>query len=138
MPAVVKVEINPKKYGRLLARTLPSIIQNDEDHERMLSEIERLMDKGDDHLSPEEEQLLKLMVRLVQDYEDTYSPIEDAAPQEVLQHLMEERGLRQADLLPIFGSRGYVSDIVNGKRGISKELAKELGEFFNVSAELFI
>lgn len=138
MPAVVKVEINPKKYGRLLVRTLPSIIQNDEDHERMLSEIERLMDKGDDRLSPEEEQLLKLMVRLVQDYEDTYTPIEDASPQEVLQHLMEERGLRQADLLPIFGSRGYISDIVNGKRGISKEYARKLGDFFNVSAELFI
>ena len=33
---------------------------------------------------------------------------------------MEQRGLKQADLVPIFKSRGYVSDVINGKRAISK------------------
>ena len=34
--------------------------------------------------------------------------------------------------------RGYTSDVVNGKRGISKEHAKKLGELFHVSPSLFI
>jgi HTH-type transcriptional regulator/antitoxin HigA len=46
--------------------------------------------------------------------------------------------LRQAYLAPIFGSSGRVSEVVNGKRGISKAQAKALGEFFKVSPELFI
>jgi len=46
--------------------------------------------------------------------------------------------LRQADHVPIFGSRGRVSEVVNGKRAIGKAQAKTLGEFFKVSPELFI
>jgi HTH-type transcriptional regulator/antitoxin HigA len=56
----------------------------------------------------------------------------------MLAYLMEQRGLKQADLVPIFKSRGYVSDVINGKRAISKALAKQLAVFFNVSAGMFI
>jgi HTH-type transcriptional regulator / antitoxin HigA len=121
----------------LLAETLPAVIKTEDENERMLAEIERLMDKGD-RLTNEELALLELMSRLVEDYEEEAYPVEDAPPYRVLQHLMEANGLKQADLLPIFGSRGYASDVVNGKRGISKENAKELGEFFHVSPELFL
>jgi HTH-type transcriptional regulator / antitoxin HigA len=38
----------------------------------------------------------------------------------------------------IIGSKGVVSEVVNGKRSISKAQAKALGEFFNVSPLLFI
>jgi HTH-type transcriptional regulator / antitoxin HigA len=53
--------------------------------------------------------------------------IPDAPPHRILLFLMEQNDLRQSDLLPIFGSRGYVSDVVNGKRAISKTHAKALG-----------
>jgi hypothetical protein len=51
---------------------------------------------------------------------------------------MEQNGLRQAHLVSIFGSRGRISEVVNGKRVISKAQAKAMGEFFKVSPELFI
>jgi len=56
----------------------------------------------------------------------------------MLVYLMERRGLKQAYLLPIFKSRGYISDVINGKRAISKALARQLAGFFKVSADLFI
>jgi HTH-type transcriptional regulator/antitoxin HigA len=56
----------------------------------------------------------------------------------MLRYLMDDRGLKQADLLPVFGSSGIASEVVNGKRSISKTQAKKLAEFFNVSVELFI
>ena len=56
----------------------------------------------------------------------------------MLVYLMEQRGLKQADLLPIFKSSGYASDVINRKRAISRVHAKQLAEFFNVSANLFI
>ncbi|MBA3765525.1 MAG: transcriptional regulator [Acidobacteria bacterium] len=138
MTATAKTQVDPRKYARLLTRTLPSVIETEEDNERMLAEVERLMDKGEDNLSPEESKLFKLVVRLIEDFEERAYPIQDASPHHLLQHLMEANDLKQADLLLIFGSRGYTSDIVNGKRGISKEHAKALGDFFNVSPELFI
>ena len=129
--------IDERKYARVLAKVLPRVINSDEEHERMLAEIEKLMDRGE-RRTIEEDAALDLMVRLVQDYDREHHPLADPSPNEMLAYLMEKRGLRQVDLVPIIKSRGYVSDIVNGKRAISKAHARRLAEFFKVSADLFI
>ena len=64
--------------------------------------------------------------------------LEDAEPHEVLKELMAARGLKQGDVGQLLGSKGRVSEVINGKRAISKAQAKALAEFFHVSAELFI
>ena len=79
-----------------------------------------------------------MIARLIEDFEEERYPIPDAPPHSVLRFLMEQNDLRQRDLLPIFGSRGYVSDVVNGKCAISKTHAKVLGEMFHVSPDVFI
>ena len=129
--------IDDRKYARVLARVLPRVISSEKEHQRVLAEVERLMDRGE-HRGAEEDAALELMVRLIQDYEQEHYPLGDPAPHEMLMYLMEKRGLRQADLLAIFKSRGYVSDIVNGRRSISKAHARDLATFFGVSAALFI
>lgn len=135
--AVAVNEINAGKYGRLLAKTLPAVIKTEAENERMLAEIERLMDKGE-RMTPEELVLLELMSQLVETFEKEAYTVADAPPHRVLQHLMESNELSQVDLLPIFGGRGRVSEVVNGKRGISKAQAKALAGFFHVSADLFL
>src|SRR5438105_34567 len=125
---IAAAKIDPRKYGRLLARTLPAVIETEDDNERMLAEIHKLMLKGDD-LSPEEEALLELMSKLVETFEKEHYPIEPAPPHEILLTLMEGRGLRQRDLLGIFGSSGIASEVINGKRSISKAHALALGGF---------
>lgn len=135
--AVEDKEINPHKYARLLAKTLPTVIKTEEENDRMLAEIEKLMDKGG-RMTPEELALLELMTQLVETFEEEAYPIEDAPPHRLLQHLMEANDLTQADLLPVLGGRGRISEIVNGKRTISKANAKKLAKFFHVSPELFI
>ena len=129
--------IDNHKYARVLAKVLPRVITTEAEHERTLAAIEKLMDKGD-RRTREENAALELMVRLVRDYEEECHPLPDPDPREMLAYLMDQRGLRQADLLPIFKSSGYVSDVVNGKRAISKAHARELASFFKVSAEVFI
>ena len=135
---VAAKDFNAREYGRLLAATLPSVIENDDDLNRMTEEINRLVSKGEGNLSVEEDRLVALLVRLVEDFETEHYPISDAPPHEMLQFLLEQRGLRQKDLVPIFGTDGRVSEVVNGKRAISKEHAKALGEFFDISPEVFI
>lgn len=74
---------------------------------------------------------------MIQDYDDKIE-LPELPPHKMVQFLMEHRGLKQADLVPVIGTRAQVSDLVNGKRGISKAQAKKLAAFFRVSVELFI
>jgi HTH-type transcriptional regulator / antitoxin HigA len=89
-------------------------------------------------LAPEEDALVRLVLKLIGDYQAAHPPFPPMKPHELLQALMEENSLRQADLLDVFGSRPRVSDAVNGKRAISKEQAKRLGERFALSPAVFI
>jgi len=116
---------------------LPVRIETEEENNRMLLEARKLIEKGD-NLTPEEETLLKLLVHLIQEFEQKFYHIGEATPHEVLRELMAARGLKQRDLWHLFGSKGVASEVVNGKRGISKAQAKALAEFFHVSPELFI
>ncbi len=130
-------KIDPTRYKRLLSRTMPVVIESEEENERMLAIVEKLMDKGED-LSPEEEKLLKLFARLIEDFEQRYYHPKEATPLEVLQHLMEAREVKQTHLWEVFGSKGIASEVLNGKRGISKTQARALANYFHVSADLFI
>jgi HTH-type transcriptional regulator/antitoxin HigA len=56
----------------------------------------------------------------------------------MLAHLIETSGRTTKDLLPIFGTRSRVSEVLNGRRSVSKEQAKKLAELFKVSTDLFI
>lgn len=129
--------IDPTRYKRLLSQAMPVIIETEAENERMLKVIEKIMDKGE-NLSPEEEKLLKLLTRLVEDFEERYYHPRDASPLEILQHLMEAREVKQTHLWEVFGSKGIASEVLNGKRGISKSHAKALAEYFHVQADLFI
>jgi antitoxin component HigA of HigAB toxin-antitoxin module len=71
-------------------------------------------------------------------YEDEIEPDPERSPVGVLKFLMDERGLRPVDLVPIFGSKSYVSQILSGHRPISKDAAYKLAELFHVSAYSFI
>ena len=124
-------------YGQLLSETLPATIESEADRRRVMPIIENLMRKGE-NLSPEESRLLRLFASLVASYEARAFPIELLAPEVLLKTMLEERDLRQKDLLPIFGSEGVISDILAGRRGIGKKKALELAEFFDVSYKLFL
>jgi HTH-type transcriptional regulator/antitoxin HigA len=52
--------------------------------------------------------------------------------------LMQDRGLRHKDLMPVPGSRGATSDVINGKRTPSKTQIVALAAFFKVPPEVFI
>ena len=130
-------KIDPTRYKRLLSQTMPVVIETEEENERMLAVVEKLMDKGE-NLSPEEEKLLKLFVRLVEDFEKRHYHPKEAEPLEILQHLMEERAVKQTHLWELFGSKGIASEVLSGKRGISKTQARALANYFHVSADLFI
>ena len=130
--------IDEKRYGRLLAKTVPRVIATEEEHRRALTLVESLMEKGERNMSLEEDALLDLMTNLIRDYEAAYPPRAKSKPHEMAVFLLEQRGLKPSDLWPVVGSKGRVSEILTGKRAISKEQAKKLAEFFRVRADVFL
>src|ERR1044071_2945247 len=111
MNAVV-TQFNTKHYKKLLAEVMPIPVETEEDNERMLASVGKLMEKGE-NLSAEEHALLRLLATLVEDFETKFYRPEDATPLEVLRHLMDERGEKQRDLWELFGSKGIASEVLN-------------------------
>lgn len=129
--------LNQETYGKLLAEVLPQVVETDEENARLLAEVEKLMAKGE-NLTSEEEKLFELLVILIEKFEDEHYQLNASTPHSILLHLMEARDLKQSDLVGILGSSGVTSELINGKRSISKAQAKALGEFFHVSPALFL
>jgi HTH-type transcriptional regulator/antitoxin HigA len=129
------IAVDPKRYGRLLARKVPAVIRTKEENERFLAELEQL-DERYDELTPEEREFSELLTVLIEAFEDANYALEGSTSGSRLRSLMEEHGLRQRDLLNVFGSRGIASEVVSGKRAISKAQAKKLAELFHVPADI--
>jgi HTH-type transcriptional regulator/antitoxin HigA len=132
------VTVDPKKYARLANRVVVKAIDNEDEYDRMVAAVGHLMDKGEDKLSAEESALLETMAILIQSYDDRHAVLAEVPPNEMLAYLMESSGLSAKDLLPVFGTRGRVSEALSGKRSISKEQAKRLALIFKVSVDIFI
>jgi HTH-type transcriptional regulator / antitoxin HigA len=134
---------NQKNYIALLERDdiAPKVIETEAEYNRFLAVAERLIAKRQNR-TVEETALLKVIVRLIKDYEEEVFDLENwskTSPHELLQFLMEAKGIKQVDLVGVLSdSSGLVSSIVNGKRSISKAQAKKLGDFFNIEPSVFI
>ncbi|MCM1982421.1 helix-turn-helix domain-containing protein [Lyngbya confervoides] len=127
---------NPSSYGELLARYQPKVLTSEQECDEAIALAERL--EFQNERTPAEESFLELLTVLITHYEEAHYPIPEGDPLQVLHHLMEAQDLRQEDLVGIVGSRGVVSEVVNGKRSISKAQAKALAEYFGVDVGLFI
>ena len=130
--------LDPIYYAQLLKEALPRVIHTEEENERVLAEVEKLLAKGEGKLSAEEEELLELLTQLVEAFERRAYSRKKASPAQLVSFLLEQRGLTARDLWPVLGSKSRVSDLVNGVREVSKEQAKKLGEFFHISPAAFI
>lgn len=132
------IGLDTKRYGRLLAKALPTVIKSEDENNRMLAIIEGLMAKGEDDLTAEEDALLDLLVDLVHDFEERHYPLPSSPPRQMVAFLLEQHRLKPSALWPVLGSRSRVSDILSGRRAISKDQAKKLAAFFHVGVGLFI
>ena len=107
------------------------------DYRQARATLEALLDEvGDDESHPLAE-VLDYLADKVHAYEEERVAIPMAPPQDVLCLLMEQHGLKQIDLADC-APQGRISDILSGRRAISKELARRLAQRFGVRADVFI
>src|SRR5260370_38600655 len=98
-------------------------VRTEADYERASAIIETLLDEiGDDEDHPLAD-VLHYLADQVKVYEDEHFPIPESKPHEILRFLMDQPGLKQEDLADC-APQSRISDILSGKRSISKEIAK--------------
>ncbi len=129
---------------KLLAAWLPfrdaigfSTIRTAKDFARANKILDQLLDiVGNDESHPLAD-VLYYIGNQIEVYEDEHFPIPDAKPADVLRFMMEQHGLKQSDLSDCMPP-SRVSEILNGRREISKRQAKKLAKRFKVSIDVFI
>ena len=124
------------EYAALLARTLPAVIHSEKENERCIAMLEKLDGKAE-KLTAAERRLAELLTVLIEDFEEEAYALKPASPTEVLRELMEANGLKQKDMLDIFGTPSIASEVLNEKRGLTVEHIRKLSRRFHVSPEVF-
>ncbi|MBD1814058.1 transcriptional regulator [Microcoleus vaginatus DQ-U2] len=124
------------RYSSLLSQYQPRIIKTEDENEIFLEIVEKLLSRN--NLTPEEDTLLELLVKLIEDYEENHYQLNASTPHSRLLHLMDARSLELADLVEIIGTVETVTEIVNGQLEISKKQAEALGKIFHVNPGLFL
>lgn len=124
-------------WAALQSTTRISAIRGEQHYTEMVGLLDELIDAVRNNEEHPLSGLLEIVGELVSSYEATHSPIQDAAPRDVLRYLMDEHELTQSDL-PEVGSQGVVSEILSGKRAMNARQAKALAARFNVSPAVFI
>ena len=133
----IEIDRIAKRYKALCELVPLKPITNKAGYDAAVEHLNQLLDAGGANQAHPLAGLAEALGELIQAYEKRQSPMPEAEPSEVLRYLMTEQGLKQADLAGI-ASQGTISDILSGRRGISKALAKKLAARFHVSAAVFL
>ena len=112
-------------------------VRTEADYAQARATIDALLDEVGDNETHPLVDVLDYLADQVKAYEDENFQIPEAEPSEVLRFLMEQHGLKQEDLGDC-APQSRISDILSGKRSISKEIAKRLAHRFHIRADVFL
>jgi len=101
------------------------IIKTKKDHEEAKRLVQELM-MADPAPGTDDDEKLQLLAFLIADYEKRTVKLPQASPAEVIRFVMEQRGLKQQDLVPYIGSKARVSEVLSGKRELTLKMVRAL------------
>jgi len=123
-------------YSSLLKSCLPAVIHSEKENEHYTALLEEL-DHKPGKQTPAEQRLAELLTLLIEDFEEKHYSLKQATGTEALEELMEANGLKQKNLVEIFGTPSIISEVLSGKRKLTTEHIRKLSRRFYVSPELF-
>jgi HTH-type transcriptional regulator/antitoxin HigA len=124
------------EYTALLREVAPKVIRTEQEN-KAYTEILYELDRRSKNLTAAEKELAELLTLLIENFEETRYRLPRAKPLEALRFLMEQHQLKQKDLVKVFGTASVVSEVLSGKRELTKEHIRRLSRRFRVSPELF-
>lgn len=110
-------------------------IKTARDYENALRRIEQLMDAAPNTKRGDE---LDILTTLVEAYEAKHHPIYPPDPIEAIKFRMDQLSMTRKDLEGVLGGRGRVSEVLNGKRGLSLEMIRRLHRKLDIPLESLV
>ena len=107
-------------------------VRNDEDLHAAFKRLEEIYQAEAGTADADE---MEILVTLIEAYENKYYPIAASNPVEAIKFRMDQQGLTARDLEPFIGSSGRVSEVLNGKRGLSLAMVKRLHDGLKIPYE---
>ncbi len=107
-------------------------IKTSDDYEQALHRIDALMNAEPD---TEDGAKLDVLVTLVEAFENDHFPIEAPDPVAAIRFRMDQMGMDRKALEPFLGGRNRVSEVLNGKRSLSKRQIRKLHDGLNIPFE---
>lgn len=112
------------------------IIKSKSQYNQYCRQLEELLTSGSKSRGVQDE--IDLLTLLIEKWDSEHNSFAELEPIDLLRSLMEEHRMKPKDLVEVLGiSKGYVSDILNYKKGLSKDVIRKLAEHFKVSQEAF-
>ncbi len=111
------------------------IIKTEAEYEAMLKRVGDLMDAKPG--SPDEDEL-RLLGLIVEHYEQEHYPIGPPTPVEMIEFMMDQNNLTNADMVQYLGSPSKVSEVLSGKRALSKTMIRKLVEGLGIPADVLL
>jgi HTH-type transcriptional regulator / antitoxin HigA len=113
-----------------------TIIKSKEQYYEYCKKLEELLEINDEVDDQRDE--IDLLTLLIEKWDADHSTFNEVDPAELLHSLMLDNNLKAKDLVNILGvSKGLVSDILNYRKGLSKENIRILSKYFKISQEAF-
>ncbi|MFB2765695.1 ImmA/IrrE family metallo-endopeptidase [Marinobacter shengliensis] len=113
------------------------VIKTEGQYQSYLSEVQSLL-LASPEIGSEDSERLELLTVLLENYENQKYPVEAPDPIAAIKFRMQEKGLKQADLIPYFGTRSRVSEVLSGKRPLTLQMIRALSVGLGISAETLI
>jgi HTH-type transcriptional regulator / antitoxin HigA len=119
-----------------LVRTFPLISIRDDAHlSEALATLDRLIEQPE--RSEAEEAYLGALTDLVETYENAHVVFPPVTGVAALRYLIEENGVKQRDLAPLFGSPSIISEVLSGKRRLALSHMEKLAAYFGLPISVF-
>ena len=112
-----------------------TILKTEKDYTRANKRMMELFDAAPN--TPEDDEL-GILILLIKDYDERHYVLPQIDVLDAIKEKMKERGLKNKDLEPVIGTKGYVSSILSGRREITLKMAQRLKDFLQLPAELFL
>jgi len=110
------------------------LIDSDAELARARALVDRLWESDE----PADIARLQAQARLIAAYEESKWPRQPPSTADLIRHLMDQHGLTRADMVPILGTPSRVSEVLQGKKGLSMAMVQRLRARFHVSADLLL
>lgn len=113
------------------------VIRTEDQYYAYLNEVQALISLGL-NLTPSQSERLELLSVLIESYENSKYPVETPDPIDAILFRMSEKGLKQADLIPYFGTSSRVSEVLNRKRPLTVQMIRALTIGLGISADTLV